>query len=90
MILSLGIDPKHTPKQASCCRDVSAVVTTDGKVLCWGREGGRLGGKDSHIPKLVKGLDRCIITQVHVGDQHCGAVSKAGHVYTWGQGRKGM
>ncbi|XP_022143439.1 uncharacterized protein LOC111013314 isoform X2 [Momordica charantia] len=71
----------------------AALVTKHGEVFCWGEgKGGRLGHKinmDLDHPKLVDSLGRIAAKSVACGEYQTCALTSAGEVYTWGDGRFG-
>ena len=73
--------------------DVSAFVTSDGKLfVCGSGDFGRLGMNGmvgSPVPAQVRGLDKYNVWQVACGLNHCLALSHDLRVYTWGDGTWG-
>uniref|UniRef100_A0A1D1Y4H1 Putative E3 ubiquitin-protein ligase HERC1 n=1 Tax=Anthurium amnicola TaxID=1678845 RepID=A0A1D1Y4H1_9ARAE len=69
----------------------AALVTRNGEVFTWGEEsGGRLGygvGTDAIHPRLVESLAVTNVDFVACGEFHTCAVTTAGELYTWGDGR---
>ncbi|XAR62460.1 hypothetical protein NMG60_11017217 [Bertholletia excelsa] len=69
----------------------AALVTRQGEVFTWGEEaGGRLGHgivKDVTQPCLVESLAFCTVDSVACGEFHTCAVTTAGELYTWGDGK---
>lgn len=65
-----------------------------GKVYSWGDGDygklGRGGSDGSKIPRLVEKLQNIEITNVYCGTHFSVALSKEGHVYTWGKVSKIM
>lgn len=46
--------------------------------------GGRHGMRVHPESGLVQGLEGVAIVAVYLGKTHCAAISKQGHLYTWG------
>ncbi|GJP73551.1 hypothetical protein CLOP_g4251 [Closterium sp. NIES-67] len=76
----------------ACGEEHAALVTRRGEVFCWGEEGGgRLGQgreRDLEHPKLVEGLDGVQMDEVACGSFVTLALSRAGEVFLWGDGRR--
>lgn len=68
----------------------SLAVNSNGQVYSWGdNSAGQLGrGQGDYdfqkLPRLIKGFQQAVITQVACGNSHCLALSREGAVYTWG------
>ncbi|MQL96978.1 hypothetical protein Taro_029664 [Colocasia esculenta] len=69
----------------------AALVTKHGEVFTWGEEsGGRLGhgiGTDAIHPRLVESFGVNNVDFVACGEFHSCAITTAGELYTWGDGR---
>ncbi|XAR49640.1 hypothetical protein NMG60_11032905 [Bertholletia excelsa] len=77
--------------QIACGVKHAALVTRQGEVFTWGLEsGGRLGhgvGKDVTEPCFVEALAFFSVDFVACGEFHTCAVTMAGELYTWGDGK---
>lgn len=78
-----------------CGRAHSAAVTSSGRLYTWGESGlGRLGSVDvqkfQNIPKEVTAFRSQPVLQVAAGDFHTMALTRGGHVYSWGCGSDGQ
>ncbi|ETO18282.1 regulator of chromosome condensation (RCC1) [Reticulomyxa filosa] len=91
--------PYYVPEVAkiSAGHKHSAILTTDGKVFCFG--GGNTGAigverdfMDKCWPTQVTGggLEHEFVIDVQCGQNHTAALTKSGKVYTWGSGRFGQ
>ncbi|CAA7396864.1 unnamed protein product [Spirodela intermedia] len=84
---SVTLDAFHV----ACGVRHAALVTKSGEVFTWGEEsGGRLGhgaGMDVTHPQLVESLTATNIDSVACGEFHTCALTTAGELYTWGDGR---
>lgn len=73
---------------------LTAFLTADGSVYCfglnrWGQCGVEMeANMHQYTPLQVPGLPPC--AKVEAGLQHCIALSRDGHVYTWGKANKGQ
>lgn len=69
-------------------------MTAQGQVYSWGQgEGGLLGHGNSisqPTPKKIDALDGLSITSIVCGGLHTLAVTKQGHVYSWGRAEGGQ
>ena len=76
---------------ASCGWRHSAAVSEAGHAYTWGdAEHMQLGHGDrrgSPQPRIVEALAGEVVRQLECGTHHCAAVTRGGHVYTWGSGR---
>jgi alpha-tubulin suppressor-like RCC1 family protein len=65
-----------------------------GKVWSWGQgRHGELGNGSTGLsgtPRLVKALSSKRVVSIAAGGRHCAAVTFAGELYTWGDGRMGQ
>eukprot|EP00002_Diphylleia_rotans_P034032 TRINITY_DN7282_c0_g1_i5.p1 TRINITY_DN7282_c0_g1~~TRINITY_DN7282_c0_g1_i5.p1 ORF type:complete len:1210 (+),score=179.41 TRINITY_DN7282_c0_g1_i5:72-3701(+) len=77
---------------ACCGLDFSLLLSMNGKVYSMGSNiYGQLGqnqGKRSEKPIMVMFPDSSKIVQLSCGSQHAAALSKDGHLYTWGRSDK--
>lgn len=66
----------------------NCVVSSVGKILCWGQNtSGQLGNgthSNSGVPQEVLGLDHVLMKEVAMGSGHVCALSEGGDVYCWG------
>lgn len=88
------MDVKIRTVASACTACHSAVITTDGKVLTWGRnEAGQLGhGNVTRVdnPTEVSALDGLNIIDVAIGKQHTLFVTEKGTVYSCGENKYGQ
>lgn len=84
-------------RQIACGGQHCAIVTIDGRVLTWGKGSyGRLG--HGHLnplqtPTIVLALSELFITTINCGFAFTSAITKEGHLYSWGandNGRLGL
>jgi len=72
----------------------AAMITKNGEAYSWGCGGaGRLGHGDclpSTHPKMVMDLSGKGVVQMACGDHNTFAVTRDGHLYSWGDGTAGM
>ncbi|CAH0559020.1 unnamed protein product [Brassicogethes aeneus] len=65
-------------------------VTADGRVWSWGDGDygklGRGGSDGSKVPRIIEKMQNVEIEEVYCGTHFSVALSKEGHVYTWGKG----
>ncbi len=77
----------------TCGMYSTACISADMKVFTWGAGGcGQLGHgerQDEWVPRLVEGLEGCMVVQVGVGFRHCVALGADGRVWSWGEGGQG-
>ena len=80
--------------KVSCGTEHTIALTFEGKLYSWGQgEGGLLGHgntENCYEPKRIESLAHLIITSVVCGGLHALAVTKQGHVYSWGRGEGGQ
>lgn len=70
-------------------RSSGAAVTLDGAVFTWGSHPlGRTGGGST--PARVQGLDNMHVTKVCIGEYHAVAITRQGHLVTWGATGEGQ
>lgn len=80
----------------ACGAEHTLIVTDDGEVLsCGVGEYGRLGGGSSEDTYTPSSLDSLLSNDVHIiqaaaGTNHSMALSKEGHVYSWGRNDAGQ
>jgi alpha-tubulin suppressor-like RCC1 family protein len=92
-----GIPPM---KQVAAGRSHSCALTADhGKVYCWGNSSAGQCGTGVTSRRSVKGLPPSPVQgvpsslemiQIAASGNHCISLSKAGRVFTWGDGREGQ
>ncbi|KNB44473.1 hypothetical protein JH06_1660 [Blastocystis sp. subtype 4] len=84
----VGLDRKV--RSLAVGSDHCAVVTDDGSLYTWGRNGkyecGLGHGDDITEPQLVSTLEGFPIKKVVCGYNHTAALSEEGYVFTWGMG----
>lgn len=72
------------------------LVTSDGKVMCWGNNGsGQLGYVTtpidfSNTPMFVSGLDGVVVEKVSAGDSHTCVITSDNRVLCWGYNGDGQ
>lgn len=88
----VGVKIRTVASSTGCCH--CAVITTDGKVLTWGRnESGQLGqGSTDRIdtPTVVSALEGLNVIDVACGKQHTLFVTEKGVVYSCGENKYGQ
>ncbi|XP_045892497.1 probable E3 ubiquitin-protein ligase HERC4 [Micropterus dolomieu] len=67
-----------------CGDDLVTLLSETGKVLCVDTAHTPL------IPRPLEALNNVPVSQVACGSQHAAALTKDGHVYTWGQDSRGQ
>ncbi|XP_072291659.1 probable E3 ubiquitin-protein ligase HERC3 [Eucyclogobius newberryi] len=74
------VECKEKIRASSCTDDEVMLLTRKGQVLCFHKGN----------PRPVKGLSGVPVSQVSCGSQHSVALTKDGHVFTWGQNSRGQ
>ena len=78
----------------SASAEHALAVDMGGGVWSWGSgKNGELGTGHlgiSGTPRLIKGLAKYRVVSIAAGGRHCAAVSSAGELFTWGDGRMGQ
>ncbi|KAK3696531.1 hypothetical protein QZH41_015897 [Actinostola sp. cb2023] len=86
----------HTISQVVCGQNHTAAVSDQGLVFTWGDNSkGQLGlglnaGQIMCRPKIIKQLAKMMIVQLACGANHCIAMSRGGHLFSWGQNSNGQ
>jgi alpha-tubulin suppressor-like RCC1 family protein len=78
-------------KQVAVHSDHACALSTEGAVLCWGRnEQGLIaaGGAQLPAPVLIPGLTQ--VVEVAVGGRHACARKATGEILCWGDGKRGQ
>ncbi|XP_072293208.1 probable E3 ubiquitin-protein ligase HERC4 isoform X2 [Eucyclogobius newberryi] len=79
----------------SCGESHTLALNDKGQVFSWGLgSDGQLGLNNFdecvRVPRNIKSLSDVQITQVACGYRHSHALSKGGHIFSWGQNRSGQ
>lgn len=93
--IRLGIQASQMKvKQVELSLNHQAIVTEDGKLYVWGRNGsGQVGDgttTECKTPTLVKGLEDAEIREVQLSDYNSAAITKGGALYMWGNNSEGQ
>ncbi|CAM9820772.1 unnamed protein product [Chrysoparadoxa australica] len=80
--------------QVACGSRHTCIVSTEGEVYSWGdKENGVVGHNDceghQYLPRVIETLGGKIVRQVAACGFHTAAVTEAGEVYSWGEGKFG-
>ena len=100
LALPLPIPGLPPMKQIAAGRAHSCALTAgSGKVYCWGNSHAGQCGTGTTLRRSVKGLlptpvqglpSSLEMIQIDAAGNHCISLSKAGRVFTWGDGREGQ
>ncbi|XP_038561956.1 probable E3 ubiquitin-protein ligase HERC3 [Micropterus salmoides] len=74
---------KEKIQAVSCGDDTVTLLSERGSVLC-------VDAAHTYIPRPLEALSNIPVSQVACGGQHAVALTKDGHVYTWGQDSRGQ
>mmetsp|Transcript_19415 Transcript_19415/g.25584 ORF Transcript_19415/g.25584 Transcript_19415/m.25584 type:complete len:423 (-) Transcript_19415:255-1523(-) len=86
-------------RDVTCSAGLTAAVTDNGEVFCFGQNRwGQCGVKSTknkpaihvYTPSKVQGLDGIFISKVSLGFQHALALTEEGALYSWGKGERGQ